>query len=91
MLNGHKETTHKATNSPQFQEMRKRFKCDQCGYTTTTETYLINHKETHHNPKMKVTSKRKKCDICDKKFNKESNYKRHMMIDHKEGQSNNTE
>ena len=69
--------------------MRSRLKCDECNFKTTSNTTLIMHKNSNH-IKEKVSqikiktkmSNRTKCDICDKKFNKDCTYKKHMQKYH---------
>ena len=63
--------------------MRIRFTCDTCDYKTTSKTMLILHKSSNHQTK---ATKWKSCDICDKKFNKESTFKSHMKKEHRQSQ-----
>ena len=46
---------------------------------TTSECVMKRHIELKHETKKAVTtSKRRTCDICSKKFNKEHTFKTHM-------------
>ena len=62
--------------------IRKRNKCDECEYKFTSENNLKKHMETAHKntcnqrgntkeTKTQINSKRIKCNLCDKKFNKQ--------------------
>ena len=77
-LKRHKEMQHEAKSN----------KCEQCDFKSTSKIQLNRHKVMQHETKsyndMK-SSKRKICIICDKKFNKDSTYDRHMRKEHKEG------
>ena len=67
--------------------MRLRYTCDKCGFKTTSKTVLKAHKELHHEKKIKqMASKRKECNICGKRFNKETTFNHHMKSLH-EGMS----
>ena len=87
-LIGHEKTVHEIA----------KFYCYQCNYTATTKTNLTEHVESNHKNMMNrevvnntdittkntYISKRIKCKICVKKFNKEETYLKHMKQDHKE-------
>ena len=74
-------------------EIRPRFNCNQCGFKTTSDIVLKQHVNLNHtkngcsktdnNKKKIVVSKRKKCEYCEKQFNKEETYKKHMKTSHK--------
>ena len=56
------------------QDMRKRYNCEKCSFMTTSEIMLTNHREIVHKEKHGKSSKRKICEYCNKKFNKESEF-----------------
>ena len=60
-------------------EIRKRFNCDNCDFKTTSKTALTKHMSSKHKPKENKISKRKVCEICMKRFNKESTYENKMI------------
>ena len=69
--------------------MRFRFSCEKCDYKTTSETNLKLHISGNHQPNLESKQKqkirkRKSCDICDAKFNKESTFITHMKKVHKQ-------
>ena len=43
----------------------------------------------HQDQKSKIHRKRKNCDICNKKFNKEETYNKHMHKEHQKSQKQN--
>ena len=49
---------------------------------TSSETVVKQHKSINHKTKNKLT-KKKKCYLCDKRFNKKETLNKHMKIDHK--------
>ena len=63
--------------------------CNQCEYKATTNTNLKGHIEAihgaikKHTPARKHTSKRLKCEICQRRFNKVETLERHKNSDHK--------
>ena len=64
------------------------FTCEQCGFRSGSETLLKRHKDLNHNEinattRKTYTSKRLKCEYCDKKFNKFETFKKHMKLIHK--------
>ena len=77
LLTKHNETIHQ---NPTI--MRTRFSCDKCGFKTTSNVVLKTHIECNHKQKEAKPSKRKACNICDKRFNKETNLKEHMNKQH---------
>ena len=78
LLTKHIENAHeKSTN------MRSRLSCNKCGFKTTTNAVLKTHIESKHRQKVVKPSKRKSCEFCDKRFNKDSNLKEHMVKQHK--------
>ena len=81
MLNRHIERNH---GEQQPQEMRKRYTCDKCEFITTSTSILTKHREIQHKQKLIKTSKRKTCEVCNKRFNKEITYNSHMKKVHKE-------
>ena len=65
--------------------MRPRLSCDQCGFKTTSEAVQKQHKILNHSKNgftNHKTSKRKKCAFCEKQFNKEETYKKHIQSTH---------
>ena len=69
--------------------MRPRLTCDICGFKSTSDIVLNQHKKFNHKTTTKTTkklnttvSKRKKCEYCDKQFNKEETYKKHVKKFH---------
>ena len=63
--------------------MRDRYKCDECGFKTTSDYVLKRHTQVSHESKNKDTkSKRKICNECGKRFNKESTYRTHVRTMH---------
>ena len=89
LLNKHKENNHNEQKEKNSQEMRKRQKCDKCDFMTTSINVLKSHEKTNHESKAPPkASKRKSCNVCTKRFNKESTYIAHMNKNHKEGQLN---
>ena len=87
LLKRHNKNAHIEVEEQQSQEMRLRYTCDKCDFKTTSKTVLKAHKELHHEKKVKqMASKRKECDICGKRFNKETTFNHHMKIVH-EGMS----
>ena len=83
LLNRHIETKHEVT----------KFHCDQCNYKATTKNNLNSHTEENHQnistTKKIYTSKRIKCELCDRKLNKEETFIRHKNQDHKAESSKN--
>ena len=79
------------------------FHCDQCNYKAATKTNLIVHLDNNHKNMIDIEtvdktnsiiqntyiSKRSKCEICERKFNKEETYLKHKKQDHKENSSKN--
>ena len=74
--------------------------CEKCEYKSGSETLMKRHNEVTHDQQTGIgnkierkayISKRLRCSLCDKKFNKERNYNIHMTIEHKEGHSNKNE
>ena len=70
-------------------EMRPRLSCDICEFKSTSETVLNQHKNLNHKTTTKnikkhstTSSKRKKCEYCDKQFNKEETYNKHVKKAH---------
>ena len=49
---------------------------------TTSECVMKRHIELKHETKKATTSKRRTCDVCSKKFNKEHTFKTHMETIH---------
>ena len=69
--------------------MRDRYKCDECGFKTTSDYVLKRHTQVSHESKNKDNkSKRKICNECGKRFNKESTYRTHVRTVHR-GETNN--
>ena len=67
-----------------MRNMRQRFKCDDCGFTTTSDC-VEAHTIFAHKLKMKTratVTKRKTCEDCGKRFNKDSTFKKHMTTIH---------
>ena len=65
--------------------MRDRYKCDECGFKTTSDYVLKRHTQVSHESKNKdkdIKSKRKICNECGKRFNKESTYRTHVRTMH---------
>ena len=79
LLTKHKECAHENPAN-----MRTRLSCDICGFKTTSNVVIKRHTETNHRQKGTKASKRKICDICDKRFNKEKNLKQHINKVHKD-------
>ena len=84
LLNRHNESAHDLNNSQKSQDMRRRYNCEKCSFITTSETSLTNHRETKHKLKVVKASKRKTCDICNKKFNKDSTFNIHIKKEQKQ-------
>ena len=66
-------------------EIRPRLSCDQCSFKSTSETVLKQHRRLNHSKNgftNNKKSKRKKCDYCEKQFNKEETYQKHMKSAH---------
>ena len=86
-LKMHVETQHQPLEAV-------RYSCEQCDYKAFTKPNLKTHEETDHHQKKaekkvaKKSSKRKNCDLCGKKFNKEETYMNHMKKDHGQLQNN---
>ena len=81
MLKKHVGTVHIKPSGQQSQEMRVRYACDECNLKSTSKESLITHKKSHHKTKA-VTSKRRQCNLCEKRFNKEITFNQHMKKDH---------
>jgi transcriptional regulator NrdR family protein len=68
-----------------MRNMRHRFICDDCGFTTTSDYVLEAHTKFAHKVKVKTrakVTKRKTCEDCGKRFNKDSTFKKHMTTIH---------
>ena len=68
-----------------MRNMRQRYKCDDCGFTTTSDYVLEAHIKFAHKLKEKTranVTKRKTCEECGKRFNKDSTFKKHMTTIH---------
>ena len=71
-------------------EKEKMLNCKDCDWTTGSTTLLNRHIKSCHEGNQeskKYISKRIKCQQCEKKFNKEETYTRHMVSAHKEAQN----
>ena len=70
-LKQHKESSHE----------EKQYKGDQCERKATTKTKVDTHTKTVHTDKMnnksQYVSKRIKCEICQRKFNKKETFENH--------------
>ena len=70
--------------------MRPRLTCDICGFKSTSDIVLKQHKSLNHKTSQKTkkpnttVTKRKKCEFCEKLFNKEETLKNHVKKFHKE-------
>ena len=73
---------------------KTKLKCDHCEWSTGSKTLLKRHLLNTHETKItetpkentnnkKYISKRIKCEQCDKKFNKEATFTKHMESVHK--------
>ena len=68
-----------------MRNMRQRFKCDDCGFTTSSDYVLEAHKKFTHKLKVKtraIGTKRKTCEDCGKRINKDSTFKKHRTTTH---------
>ena len=68
------------------------YDCDECDYKATTKESIKTHIQSFHkgNQKKIYVSKRIKCNLCDKKFNKKETYYKHMKVDHDQNINQNT-
>ncbi|XP_052867140.1 zinc finger protein 852-like [Anopheles cruzii] len=64
-------TTEKGDRQPNARP-RTRYKCDECNYTFTRSSNLVDHKRLHMNVKLFS------CEYCDKSFVQVGNLKTHM-------------
>ena len=65
--------------------MRERHKCDDCGFKSISKDVLEKHRKIMHEKKkgpVAKETKRRKCDACQKRFNKEETFKKHMQTVH---------
>ena len=88
------KSQHKQNHEEQSKEMRTRLKCDKCDYRTTSKAVLKQHIQLNHEQKVIKSSKRKTCNVCNKQFNKETTFIKHMENLHRvnmgmEGQNQN--
>ena len=61
---------------------KKRFVCDECNKTFTSEDKLTKHKERKHKKKVAIPKVKKKCTKCDYETYRKSNLKRHIESKH---------
>ena len=59
----------------QERHIRKRNKCNECDFTSTSEENLKKHIRTVH---------KLKCEKCDSEFATKDNLKKHMQVAHKQ-------
>ena len=82
----HIETAHKEGPVESQRTMRERLTCDHCGFKSTSDYVLKEHKRINHNVKNneenKTKTKRRQCEVCGQKFNKDSTLNKHMRSIH---------
>ena len=71
------------------QNIENELNCEECSFTSRSETLLIRHTNREHKPNKTssnktYTSKRINCNHCTKKFNKNATFQKHMEQSHKE-------
>ena len=75
------------------QQNIKLFNCEKCEYKSGSETLMKRHNEVTHDQQTGISnkierkayiSKRLKCSLCDKKFNKKATYESHVKRIHGE-------
>ena len=79
------QTAHEENNvvEENTRNMRERLQCYVCVFKTTSDYVLEQHNKLVHQVKVKAcSSKRKLCNACGKRFNKEFNYITHMRTIH---------
>ena len=86
----HVERVHKEGPVETQRTMRERLSCDVCGFRSTSDYVLKEHKRFNHqmknndgniNPRK---TGRRQCDVCGQKFNKDNTLNKHMRTIHGE-------
>ena len=79
--------TTSQNNEPDQEEHE--YTCNICNKKYKNKTDLKRHNENVHMNKTVYISKRRKCQHCEKRFNKEETYDKHMKNEHNGTQNTN--